>query len=174
MRCLVVYSSVTGNTRTVAEAVAAAMPPGTPLASVHRAPPPDGYDFIALGFWVKRGMPDPRMVRYMRQVRGTPVGWFGTLAAWPDSPHARQVEMAAQRLLEGNRILGGFLCQGRLAPKRFAAAMDPMLASATHPMTEERRARLLEAAKHPDAADCARAHAVFQEFLGTVSTWGTG
>ena len=170
MRCLVVYSSVTGNTRMVAEAVAGAMPPGTALLPVHKAPSPDAYDFLALGFWVKRGMPDPRMIRYMRMVKGTSVGWFGTLAAWPDSPHARQVGTAAEGLLEGNRILGGFLCQGRLAPKRFAAAMDPAYANATHRMTEERRARLLEAAKHPDADDCANACELFREFLRRCGT----
>ena len=166
MKCLVVYSSVTGNTRSVAEAIHQIMPPGTVLSPVQNAPEPGEFDFLALGFWVHRAMPDPRMFRYMERVRGKNVAWFGTLAAWPDSPHAKQVRDNAQSLLRANQIQGGFLCQGRLEAKRFAAAMKPGHGNPTHPMTDERRARLVEANKHPDETDFAAARQAFTAFLG--------
>lgn len=163
MKSIVIFSSVTGNTRSVAEAIAAALPPDAVLAPVHKAPSPEDFDFLALGFWVKKAGPDPRMLRYMARVSGKSVAWFGTLAAWPDSPHAMLVRTNAEALLERNTVLGGFLCQGRLESRRFAAAMGGK-GSPKHPLTEERKTRLLEAAKHPDEKDFAAAADAFRAY----------
>lgn len=160
-RCLVVYSSVTGNTKSVAEALCAALPPGTALCRVQEAPNPEEYDFIALGFWVHRAAPDPLMQRYMQRVQGKRVGFFGTLAAYPDSEHAREVVRAARELLAGNTIEAEFLCQGKIPPERLAKRLRGDDASAKHPMTEERKKRLLEAAKHPDERDFAAVRHIF-------------
>ena len=163
MRCLVVYSSVTGNTKALAEAVCEVMPPGTELFPVWNAPPPDAYDFLALGFWVYRAAPDPRMRRYMATVNGKTAALFGTLAAYPDSDHARKVIVNAGAMLGASRIAGTFLCQGKLAPKRLEARLNGT--GKGHPMTPERRARLLEAEKHPNEHDFAMAREAFARFL---------
>lgn len=165
MNCIVVYSSVTGNTRSVAEAIHGVMPAGALIAPVHKAPPPEEFDFLALGFWVRRARPDPRMIRYMQRVRGKQTAWFGTLAAWPHSEHGLLVRKNTAELLQGNVVLGGFLCQGRLAPKRFAEAMGRGPDHPTHPLTEERKARLIEASRHPDESDFAAAREEFKRVL---------
>lgn len=164
MRCLVVYSSITGNTKAVAEAIHSIMPEGTPITCVQDAPPPNAYDFLALGFWVNRAQPDPAMQKYMQKVQGKKVGLFGTLAAYPDSDHARQTIDFARGLLDGNEILGSFLCLGRLEEKRMAKRMAQG-ASGGHPMTPERKERLLEAAHHPNEQDFVAAQEAFAAFL---------
>ncbi|MDR2503689.1 MAG: flavodoxin family protein [Deltaproteobacteria bacterium] len=166
MKNLVVYSSRTGNTRKIAEAVHSVMPAGTELAAVETAPDPAGYAFIALGFWVDKGEPDAAMSAYMARVKGASVGLFGTLGAWPDSEHARETMRRAVGMMEGNKVLGTFICQGRVDPK-LLAAMAKMREN-PHAMTEERKARLLEAEKHPDEADCAAARQVFTDMLGRM------
>ena len=167
-RCLLVYSSVTGNTRMVAEAIRAVLPECTDVFAVRNAPTPEEYDLVILGFWVHRAGPDPMMTRYMETVRGCAVAFFGTLAAYPDSPHAQKVIARAEALLDGNRILGSFLCQGKLAPGRFEKRMRGDGADGNHPMTEERRARLVEAARHPDERDLARAKEVFARIAAAM------
>ena len=166
-QCLLVYSSVTGNTRMVAEAVGAALPGSVAVFPVRDAPPAEGYDYVILGFWVHKAGPDPRMARYMETVRGKNVAFFGTLAAYPYSPHAQKVIAKTEELLAGNRVLGSFLCQGKLAPERLERRMRGEGGSG-HPMTEERRARLLEAAKHPDVADLWNAGEAFRRFFRAV------
>ena len=172
MRHVLVYSSVSGNTKAVAEAIHPVMPPGTGIYPVQGAPDPDDFDVLVLGFWTHRGGPDPIMARYMERVRGKTVAIFGTLAAYPDSEHAQKVMAAAKASLAGNMILGCFLCQGRLTEKRLVQRMaqpldDPSApADPSHPMTVERRARLMEAAKHPDEQDFAAARDTFVGFLG--------
>ena len=210
-RSLLVYSSVTGNTRRLAEAVYQAMPEGTAMFPVKGAPgrlrrvglagsfytdelaglsnaggvaalgnaagidgpggleEPDapselaGFDFIALGFWVYRAAPDPLMLRYMSNIRGKTVALFGTLAAWPDSPHAAKVLENAARALEGNNIILSFLCQGALSPRRMALKLQRP--GSRHPMTPERLARLEEAARHPNEQDFTRARAAFTDAI---------
>lgn len=156
MRFLTVYSSVTGNTRQVAEAMTRNVPGGE-LCAVGQAPEPDGYDVLLLGFWVRRGRPDDRMLRYMERVWRKKVILFGTLGAWPDSDHARACAAVATASMEEreNSVQGVFLCQGKVNPKIIEAA--PERVRLAHPMTEARRLRHLEAAKHPDAEDLARA-----------------
>ena len=157
MRSLIVYSSVTGNTRLLAEGIAKALSVETDVFPVHKAPSTIGYDLVLLGFWVYRAKPDPRMLRYMQTVSHQNVALFGTLAAWPDSPHAQAVLSHARHVLTGNNIVGEFLCLGRLSQKRFAACMSPEYVNLRHPMTPERKARLIEGQMHPDVTDITRA-----------------
>ena len=88
---------------------------------------------------------------FMESLRDRSVFFFGTMAAYPDSPHAERCALRTQELLErgGCRVLGHFFCQGRLDPA--------VLARSTHPRTPERMARLAEAALHPDGQDFMRA-----------------
>ena len=56
MKSIILYSSLTGNTKSVAEAMASVMPEGTPCVSVKDAPENlADYDTVFVGFWVDRG-----------------------------------------------------------------------------------------------------------------------
>ncbi len=163
MRTLVVYSSRTGNTRTIAEAVAEALAP-CDLHSVEDAPPADGYDFVALGYWVDKGLPDAACQAYMRTVKGKKTALFGTLGVDPAHDHARDCAARGEALLaaNGNTVLGTFLSQGRIDPK----VIEVMRKTArdVHPMTPERLARIEAAKNHPDAEDCRKAKEAFAGF----------
>lgn len=163
-RAAVVYSSVTGNTRRVAEALTLER---FPLFSVTQAPDLDAYDLLALGFWVRKGLPDARAQRCWAGLHGKRIFLFGTLGAWPHSAHARRCLEGAHALLtaNGNQIVGEFLCQGRVSPQVLAASAR----KGTHPMTEGRAARLAEAARHPHAGDLAAARACWQSVLAAFA-----
>lgn len=161
MKACIVYSSCTGNTRKVAEALAETS--GFPCFAVRNAPNPEDYELLALGFWVRKGLPDARALRYMERVSQKRVFFFGTLGAWPHSDHARRCMAATHELLQagGNTVVDGFLCQGRVNPQVIAASQR----KGGHPMSAERRARLLEAERHPDAADLAAARLQWRRSL---------
>ena len=167
MKTLIVYSSRTGNTKSVAEAIRSVVPEPSVLASVEDAPDVADYDFLAIGYWVDKGMPDAGARAFMEQVKGKKVGLFGTLGAWPDSEHADDCRKKAVALMEGNEVLGQFLCQGRIDPK--VLEMMARMSSDDHPMTDERKARIEEAKKHPNEADFEAARAAFTEILERVS-----
>ncbi len=163
MKTLVIYSSLTGNTKKVARAVAEVLPECTMLP-VEEAPScVDGYDLVAVGYWVDKGMPDGKTRTWLSGVSNARLAFFGTLGAWPDSEHAKECMACGERLAlepeRGNVVLGSWLCQGRIDPK--VLEVMAKMAGSVHPMTEERRARIAEAEKHPDEDDCRRA----QEFI---------
>lgn len=130
---------------------------------------PDEYDLIFLGFWVYRGKPDPRMLRLMQTLRGKQVAVFGTLAAWPDSAHARKVLDCAENCLQNNAFLGGFLCLGRLTAKRLAEKTAQGTAQ-KHPMTEDRKQRLLEGQNHPNQEDFCNFQKFFEQITALAQT----
>lgn len=158
MNILLTYSSLTGNTRKVAEAMAQVLP-GTEAVSIRQAPDPAAFDLIAHGFWVRKGKPDRASLTWLAKIHGRGVLLFGTLGAWPDSDHARRcADYAAAMLTQnGNRVLGVFLCQGKVNPG--LRERLPVRVRQTHPMTPERLQRHAEAARHPDKADMDRARA---------------
>ena len=163
MKSVVVYSSRTGNTQKVARAIYEALPEPKEIFSAKEAPDPSAYDFLALGFWVDKGTANAGSARYMKSVTGKKIGLFGTLGAYPDSDHARQCMEKARQMVQDNEILGEFLCQGKVDPDLIKMMETKMKNDPHHSMTPERRARLEEAAKHPDEKDLADARALFAE-----------
>ena len=158
----IIYSSRTGNTRAVAEHLAERFGLSAVNAKVELAARKDELkngstpqgdaagndsDILLLGMWAWRGGPNPTMRTFMRGLRGRRVFLFGTMAAWPDSPHAQDCLDCARALLDegGNALLGHFFCQGRLDPK--------LKGKGHHPLTPERAKRLEEAEHHPDHTD---------------------
>lgn len=153
MKAAVVYSTLTGNTRKVAEAVKAALPEGTEIYAVEDAPAPDGFELVAMGFWVDRGVADEKAAAYMKTITGKKVFSFFTLGADPNSEHAKSChEKTAQGYGEGCEIIGTFHCQGAVDPKLIEWMMK-LPPEHPHAPNEERRQRWAEAAKHPDQAD---------------------
>ncbi len=165
MKTLVVYSSLTGNTQKVAEAIFDILPEGKKLAKVEENPDCSEFDLICLGYWVDKGAPDAKMKRYMEHIKGKMIGLFGTLGAYPDSDHAKDCLQKAAELMAGNELLGSFICQGKVDPKLLAAMAKMTEASKAHPMTPERAARIEEAKKHPNAEDFAQAKACFKQIV---------
>ncbi|WP_300675091.1 flavodoxin family protein [Desulfoluna sp.] len=161
MKSLVVYSSLTGNTRKVAEAIYNALPEPKEIHPSDEAPSPEDFDFIATGFWVDKGTADAKSRQFMETLSGKKVGLFGTLGAYPDSDHGRQCITRVSELLAGNQLCGTFLCQGKVDPKLIKMMETTMKDDPHHGMTPERRKRHEEAAKHPDKNDLINAAGAF-------------
>jgi len=163
MKSLIVYSSRTGNTRKVAEAIFELWPEPKEIHPVETAPPPDGFDFIAMGFWVNEGNADQKARIYMQSLSGKKIALFGTLGAYPDSDHARNTLEKIKTELAGNDILGGFMCQGRVDPD----VADKIKKIAPEPVSGEprKRNRIIEAEYHPDEKDLANARIAFSAVL---------
>lgn len=155
-RWAVIYSSVTGNTRQIAEAIAAQA--GTAdIFRVQDAPEDvSGYDVVAIGYWLRLGQPDPLTLKYLAGVKNATVAFFQTHGTSPTSEHAMtSFARAGYHLGTGCEILGTFGCRGKINPpmlekRKKAGADDP-----------HGGAKSIErwklAASHPDAQDLADA-----------------
>jgi flavodoxin len=117
MKSLVVYSSQTGNTRKLAEAVFEALPGEKALYPVDEAPDPFDYGFIAVGFWLMGGKPDPKSSEYLGKIRKKPLFLFATHGAGAGSDHAINGMGVAKSLASKSDIRGTYSCQGEVDPK---------------------------------------------------------
>jgi flavodoxin len=161
MKVLIVYSSLTGNTKMVAEAIHEVFGEEADIFPVEQAPASDRYDLVAVGFWVDRGTADQKAQTYLSRLKNKKVALFATLGAYPDSEHARNsLKNAASLMEESNQLVGDFICQGKVDPK-LVDNFKKLPEGHPHAMNPERVARLCEAAKHPDLADLTNAKAVF-------------
>lgn len=164
MKSLVVYSSLTGNTKMVAEAIAEELGENTVLAAVEENPSVEDYDLIAVGFWVDRGTADKKSADYLGSIRNKKIALFATLGADPTSDHAKKsLENAAALLDASNEVIGNFICQGKVDPKLIKRMEKMFSANHPHGMNEERKARHQMASTHPDANDLLAAKATFKE-----------
>lgn len=166
MKSLVVYSSLTGNTQKVAEAVAQVLP-NCDIFPVQQAPDTAKYDFVAAGYWVDKGMPDSTSANWLKKLENTTLALFGTLGAYPDSEHAKECVIKGEALVNApekkNNVLGSWLCQGKIDPNILKAMAK--MGDKIHPMTPERKARIEEAKKHPNEQDCKNAQEFIQAML---------
>lgn len=152
MSYAIVFSSRTGNTRRLAEAVRAALPAGECLYFG----PPDAAALAAgrlyIGFWTDKGSCDEALAAFLPQLAGHEVFLFGTAGFGADPAYFDAILGRVAALLPPSAaVLGRFMCQGRMPDAvraRYAAMPEG-----------ERRTQMLAnfdmARTHPDAADLA-------------------
>ncbi len=115
MRTVIIYSSNTGNTKKVAMAIKEVLPRGTEIYSIEKAPDPDNYDLILMGYWVDKGNADIKTRGYINKISAKTIGLFGTLGANPTSDHALIVKKRVEQPIEKkNRLIFHLLCQGKI------------------------------------------------------------
>ena len=168
MKSIVIYTSKSGNTKKIAEAIAGEL--SCEAINFANASEIDlsEFDFIALGYYIDQGSPEKEFKKFISQsVKNKKVGFFITLGADVPSAHATQAIDQGKELFmqNGNEILRTFICQGAIAPevieqlKKLGKAMpdDPRFA-----LTPERLERWERAKTHPDEADVKAAKEAFR------------
>lgn len=116
MKTLVVYSSQSGNTRKLAETVAHYLKSENTVCHISEAPGPDGFDLVALGFWLQGGKPDPKSSEYLAKVGASKLFLFATHGAAADSAHALNAMAQAKALAPEAHLVGTFNCTGEVNP----------------------------------------------------------
>lgn len=128
MKSLIVYSSKSGNTKKLAEAIYDYIAGEKEICAVSDAPDPSEYDFVAVGFWLQAGQPDPESQKFIAKVdRDQELYLFATHAAATDSPHVQGAMKSAKELASKARVVATFSCLGEVPEKvvEMASKKDP-------------------------------------------------
>lgn len=164
MKFLITYSSRTGNTRKIAEALAKKAPEGSVLSDMAEAPSTDDFDVIFVGYWIDRSMPDAKAKKFLHSLEGKKVVLFETMGADPTSEHAYTTfANTGTCLSEGNQVMGVLAFQGTVDPA-LIAMMKKMPAGSAH-NSAQMEATTKEAAKHPNEEDFRKAEAYMERFV---------
>ena len=147
MKSLIVYSTQTDNTRKLAHTIHESLPGDKEISLVGDAPDPEAYDFVAVGFWLMAGKPDPKAAAYLEGLKDEQqVFLFATHGAAKGSAHARQAMQTARELAAGASVVGTYSCQGEVNPK----ILEKVKSKPQPPVWLDDTAT---AVGHPDAGD---------------------
>lgn len=148
----VIYTSATGNTRKLAEAIADEL--GADLFTTDEAPEDlSSYDGVILGYWLRRGGPADKMAKLLPLISNQKVAFFQTQGAYSDSEHAiTSFARAAALLGRGCTVLSTFSCQGEVSPKLIERRIQGKTHGHSLP-TEEDFLRWERAKGRPDNED---------------------
>lgn len=134
MKGLIVYSSMSGNTKLYAEKINEKI---NDLLEIDIFPirkikniDLNNYDLIIEGFWGNRTTTDDKSMEFLKSLESKNVLLFGTLGAFPNSEHGINTANAARDLIiEKNNFLGCVLINGQVSKKAtFAIKLIPPFA----------------------------------------------
>lgn len=154
MKYAIVYSSRTGNTRRLADALHASLPAEDCLYFGAPAPEALAADRVYVGFWTDKGSCDETVAAFLQSLpAGKEVYLFGTAGFGGSAVYFDKIlDAAAANLPAGVRVAGRYMCQGKM-PQAVRTRYEAM------PDSPRRQAMLdnFDAAlSHPDADDLDR------------------
>lgn len=147
----------TDNTRKLAYTIHESLPGEKEISFVDDAPAPEAYDFVAVGFWLMAGKPDPKAAAYLEGLKeDQKVFLFATHGAAKGSAHAQQAMQAGRELAAAASVLGTYSCQGEVNPKVLAKVKSK-------PQPPVWLDDAATAVGHPDEGDLAELKAIIAE-----------
>lgn len=156
---LIVYSSVTGNTQQIAEALQEGL--GARNADLFSIKEKNSfsaadYENIAVGYWLTRGAPDAGIQEFLHGLHNKTIILFQTQGSMLGSEHSvTAFARAALHLAPDNTVLGTFASQGKINPALLARRKAD--SNSPHSANERNKRRWAAAASHPDEGDLQRA-----------------
>lgn len=155
MKWLIVYSSSTGNTKKIAEAIEKSLD-DSDIYQINDLPhniPLSDYDVIAVGYWLTRGGPDKSIKTFLGQLHNKKIVLFQTHGTDPGSEHSiTAFARAASCLGIDCDVLATFACQGKINPALLQRRAN-IPADDPHAPTTRNIKRWELAAQHPDQND---------------------
>lgn len=170
MKAIVIYSSLTGNTKKIAHAITQELPEGTPCVSMSALPADiGGYDLVFAGFWVDKGTANKDACHVLNTLHNPHIALFATAGVPPHMEHAKQsLVKAAECLPEGVEPIDSFICQGKVDPKVIEMMYKLFPKGHSHGQSADRDARHKQAAVHPNEDDCKAAREFAKRVLELV------
>ena len=152
MTTAIVYTSRTGNTRLLAEALEEVLPDclyfGPPSPQALTA------DRIYVGFWTNRGRCDGDTAEFLKTLSNQQVFLFGTAGFGENAAYFDKIVCrTARNLPRSAKLIGSYVCQGKM-PMTVRSRYEAMLARPIHPPHIKALLKNFDRAlPHPDPQD---------------------
>lgn len=166
MKNLIIYSSLTGNTKKVAEACHSISSDNWEIKDINESIDVLAYNKIVVATWIDKGTADLKSLKLIKEIQNKKVGFIITLGAYADSNHAKDCITNVSKAFEegNNQIISHFICQGAVDPK-LINWMKSLPADHPHAPNPERIKRWEIASLHPNKEDFENAQIWFNEII---------
>lgn len=153
-KCAVVYSSKTGNTRMLADAVKSVL---SDDECIYFGEPDDSAleaDVIYAGFWTNKGTCDDDAAAFLDKVTNQKVFLFGSAGFGEDDTYFERIMDSVKAKISDNAtVIGSYMCQGKM-PMSVRERYEKMLeGSEPVPGIETLIENFDKALSHPDEMD---------------------
>ncbi len=150
----IVFSSATGNTKLLADAISEALPKENCDYFGEITPEAPESEMLYIGFWTDRGNADKTALELLQKLRNKKVFLFGTAGFGGSEDYFGKIPDNAESVLDGsNTVKGEFMCQGKMPQ----AVRERYMSMKAQPNPPANLDMLIEnfdrALSHPDAED---------------------
>lgn len=153
-RYAILFSSVTGNTKELADVIRETLPEEKCdfFGGTENQNPT--ADMLYIGFWTDKGNADQATIRLLKKLKNKKVFLFGTAGFGGSQAYFSQIlERVKQSLDASNTVVGEYMCQGRMPQ----AVRERYVKMKEQPEPTKNLDALIEnfdrALSHPDAED---------------------
>ena len=99
----VVYNSLTGNTKMLADTIKNVLPDN------------DNNDIVFVGFWTDKGNADSKTIEYLSSLRDKKIFLFGTCGFGGSETYFDRILTNVKNSVDSsNEVIGEFMCQGKM------------------------------------------------------------
>lgn len=154
MNILVLYSSTTGNTEKVANAIYEALDGNKSIKKIDENVDFLDYDIIFLGYWVDKGTCDSKSKKLFEKIHNKKVSVFGTMGAAISEDYTDKIIKNIISILPSdNQIVGTFMCQGKIAEYLKQKYIDMLKDKPDNEHILNQLKNYEKAQSHPDSTD---------------------
>lgn len=101
--CTVVYNSLTGNTKMLADTIKSVLPNN------------NNDDIVFVGFWTDKGNADSKTIEYLKLLRNKKIFLFGTCGFGGSEAYFDRILTNVKGNIDSsNQIIGEYMCQGKM------------------------------------------------------------
>ena len=153
----IVYSSLTGNTKVLADAIHEALPQNEcEYFGVSDTVIPSS-ELLYIGFWTDKGNADTKTLQLLSQLKNKQIFLFGTAGFGGSDIYFRKILSQVKQFIDAsNVIVGEYMCQGKM-PQSVRERYVKMKENPEHPDNIDALIENFDRAlSHPDSDDLER------------------
>ena len=153
----IIFSSLTGNTKKLADTIRAVLPAedcdyfGAPKAEELHS------EILYIGFWTDKGNADSAALELLAKLRNKKIFLFGTAGFGGSEAYFQNILNRVKASIDpSNSVVGEYMCQGKM-PQSVRERYMKMKAQPEHPANADALIENFDRAlSHPDARDLER------------------
>lgn len=151
----IIYSSNTGNTKLLAEALRTYLPQGKCCYFGNPNVEKVDTEWVFVGFWTDKGSADESILALLKGLREKKIFLFGTAGFGESEAYYKQILARIEKSVDVScKIVGSFMCQGKM-PMSVRKRYEMLKIEGTVSNVERMLANFDKARSHPDDDDVA-------------------
>ncbi|WP_107571835.1 flavodoxin family protein BilS [Clostridioides difficile] len=175
MKSLILYSSLTGNTKKIACSIYEAIQGKKEIKNISELVDDsidyENYDIVFLGYWVDKGICDRNSKQVLENIHNKKIALFGTMGASTKGSYgASIIEKIESIIPKDNEILGSFICQGKIAEGLKVKYKEMLKLSPDNEHIRQQLNNHEESQSHPDEQEIYEANVFAKNMMIKAST----